>query len=128
MPLTVPHSRQETRVSCTAAAVRMILAFNGIERSESEIRQLIRTKSSGTHPVNLLHLQEWQIDVSLDEETITDLRSLLNAGIPVLVFVGTEYLSYWSEEAYSYMHTLVVVEWRLVVSCKSTTLVLMNIR
>ena len=27
MPLMVPHYRQETRVSCTAAAVRMILAF-----------------------------------------------------------------------------------------------------
>lgn len=37
------------------------------------------------------------------------LHSLLNDGIPLLVFVGTEYLSYRSEEAYPYMHTPVVV-------------------
>jgi len=87
----------------------MILAFHGIKRSESEIRRLIRTKSSGTHPVNLLHLQEWHVDVSLDEGSVPDLQALLNDGIPPLVFVGTEYLGYWSEEAYSYMHTLVIV-------------------
>jgi ABC-type bacteriocin/lantibiotic exporter with double-glycine peptidase domain len=87
----------------------MILAFHGIKRPEAEIRRLIRTKSSGTHPVNLLHLQEWCVDVSLDEGSVSDLQALLNDGIPPLVFVGTEYLGYWSEEAYSYMHTLVIV-------------------
>lgn len=109
MLLTVPHFRQETRVSCTAAAVRMILAFYGIERSEAEIRHLTRTRFSGSHPVNLLHLEEWNVEVVLDEGSVPVLRFLLDDGIPPLVFVGTEYLSYWLGEAYPYMHTLVVV-------------------
>lgn len=46
------HFQQELNYSCGAAAVRQVLSFFGIQKSESEIRKSVKTNCKGTHSCN----------------------------------------------------------------------------
>jgi ABC-type bacteriocin/lantibiotic exporter with double-glycine peptidase domain len=48
--LSVPHFKQEQGGSCTAACVRMVLAYYGRTHSEDELRQLLGTGPRGPRP------------------------------------------------------------------------------
>lgn len=48
--MRVPHLEQELDYSCLAACVRMVLAFYGCERTEAELRALLKTRPGGTSP------------------------------------------------------------------------------
>jgi Peptidase C39 family len=51
--LSVPHYKQEQGASCTAACVRMVLAYYGRTHSEDELRQLLGTGPRGTPARNV---------------------------------------------------------------------------
>ena len=50
----VSHHKQELPYSCLPACVRMVLAFYGLQRSESELRALLKTRPGGTSPAHVM--------------------------------------------------------------------------
>ncbi|MBI1918599.1 MAG: peptidase C39 family protein [Planctomycetes bacterium] len=96
--LNVPHYKQEFNYSCMAACVRMVLAHQGRSLSEAELRQLLNTQPSGTTPRNLTALGPLGLDVQLAVSNLSQLRDMLAAGLPPLVFVDTGPLEYWQTD------------------------------
>jgi ABC-type bacteriocin/lantibiotic exporter with double-glycine peptidase domain len=94
--LNVPHFKQEQGGSCTAACVRMVLAYYGRTHSEDELRQLLGTRPRGTPARNVGHLASVGFDVEFRFSTAAELAAALSAGTPPLVFLDTGPLDYWS--------------------------------
>lgn len=111
--LLVPHFFQtdpQGRNSCVPAAVRMVLAFQGIQIGEETLCDLLETKLHGTPALNVLLLNDRlpQCSVKAESSTVDDLLRSLHAGIPPITFVRTSLLPYWQGK--DVMHALVVVE------------------
>ena len=90
--LNVPHFRQEQGASCTAACVRMVLAYYGRTHSEDELRQLLGTGPRGTPARNVEHLASLGLDVEVKFANTAELATALLAGTPPLVFLETGFL------------------------------------
>jgi len=54
--LKIPHYQQEFESSCLAACVRMILEYSGKSLLEKDLRKLLKTKPTGTSPINIHHI------------------------------------------------------------------------
>jgi len=105
--IPVPHLQQELDYSCVPACVRMVLAFHGTQVSESQLRALFKTRPGGTSIANvLLQLPELGHTASVYSASLFELEQLVEAQVPCIVQVWTEYISYWRE---TWMHDLVVV-------------------
>ncbi len=104
--LNVPHYKQEYHYSCVAACARMVLAHLGSQRTEAELREQLGTKESGTRVGNLTSLETWGIDVSLRESNLSQLRDAVALDTPVMVFLETGPLDYWTLDV---AHVVVVV-------------------
>ena len=107
------HHQQEHSASCLAACVVMVLSRWQVEIAEMEVRRIIKTKPySGTHPVNLLHLSELDFFAWPSEGTTDNLRQQVSSGVPVIAFLWTGALQYWTQrEGVDYLHAVVVVGW-----------------
>ncbi len=106
--MNVPHFEQEFDYSCLPACVRMVLAFYNDELTESELRILLKTRPSGTSPVQLMwRLPELGYDAYVQSGSQKILQDSLAANRPVIVHVWTEPLPHWQEGT---THALVVVE------------------
>ncbi len=53
MILPVPHFLQEQQTTCVPAAVRMVLAYWGIEIAELELSAFLESQKSGTGVINI---------------------------------------------------------------------------
>lgn len=104
--LNVPHFQQEFDYSCVAASVRMVLAHHGNVRSEADLRALLDTQPTGTRAGNLMRLSDSSFEVFLRSSNLTELQKTLAANQPVLVFLQTGSLEYWSMDIF---HTAVLV-------------------
>jgi ABC-type bacteriocin/lantibiotic exporter with double-glycine peptidase domain len=105
--IPVPHLPQELDYSCTPACVRMVLAFYGQQVTESQLRALFKARPSGASLVNvLLRLPELGYTASVYSASLFELERNIEKGIPCIVQVWTEHLSYWQS---AWMHDLVVV-------------------
>ena len=70
--MNVPHIQQEREYSCLPACVRMVLAFYDEQRSEDELRRLLRTRVTGTSPANLmLNLPDIGFDAAVFNGSMT---------------------------------------------------------
>lgn len=94
--LSVPHFKQEHGFSCTAACVRMVLAYYGHTHSEDELRQLLGTGPRGTPARNIRHVAALGFDVEVRFSTLAELATALLAGTPPIVYLDTGSLDYWS--------------------------------
>ena len=104
--MNVPHFEQELNYSCLAACTRMVLAFFGAEHAETELRALLKTRSGGTSPVNLmLRLPTLGFIADVRTGSQSDLRQQVEAGRPCIVHVWTSPLPHWNIGA---IHALVV--------------------
>lgn len=105
--IPVPHLLQELDYSCVAACARMVLAFYGYQVAESQLRALFKTRPSGTSLANvLLRLPELGYTASVYSASLFELERNIEKGIPCIVQVWTEHLSYWQS---AWMHNVVVV-------------------
>lgn len=89
----------------------MILARLGQDLAEAELRALLKTRpSTGTHPINFRNLETLGVEVVWPyPATLADVRRLVEAGIPVVVFLWTAALKYWPPAGgIDYLHTAVV--------------------
>lgn len=104
--LDVPHYKQEFPYSCVAACARMMLAHLGCQKTEDELRQLLETKESGTRAGNIMKLATLGFDVALAAANLSQLRDAFVAGNPVMIFLETGPLDYWTLDA---AHVVVAV-------------------
>src|SRR5262245_49975859 len=107
--LNVPHYKQEQGASCTAACVRMVLAFHGRTHSEGEIRQLLGTGPRGTPARNTERLTTLGFEVEVKFSNTVELTAALLAGTPPLVYLETGFLDHWSIDC-SHVAVLVGME------------------
>jgi ABC-type bacteriocin/lantibiotic exporter with double-glycine peptidase domain len=85
----------------------MVLAFYGQPVTESQLRALFKTHPSATSLANvLLRLPELGFYASVISASFFDLERNMENGVPCIVQVWTEHLSYWHD---LWMHDLVVV-------------------
>ena len=110
LPLKVPYYQQEQNNSCLPACVRMVLAFLGIEKSEQDIRRLLKIKPAGTNPLNVTCLKYWEVEAVSSFSTLDELQIYVIQERPVIVLLWTGELNYWDSEKYlDYLHTVVVI-------------------
>ena len=102
-----PHCRQEKSYTCVPASVRMMLAFHGIERTESYLARILKTKFYGTNVHNIKFIEDERIGlkVSIRLFSLDELKRTLSQNQPCIVPLRTKCLSYFP---YDCLHTLVV--------------------
>jgi predicted double-glycine peptidase len=87
----------------------MVLAFQGIDRSQKALaRQLLIKPSIGAPARYIQKLASKAITVTVEEGSLEQLQTWLSSGIPVIAFVQVGELSYWEGE--SFQHAVVVIE------------------
>jgi ABC-type bacteriocin/lantibiotic exporter with double-glycine peptidase domain len=112
--IIVPHFSQEKAKTCLPASIRMVLAYLGIQRSESEIAALMQSSSEGTSVMNVTFISKWGLEVWSGTLTPPTLKTYINQSIPVIVVVNllsldSSFESLASDENGERNHTLVVV-------------------
>ncbi len=107
--LNVPHFKQEQGSSCTAACVRMALAYHGRVHSEDEIRQLLQTGPRGTPARNVAYVASLGFEVEVKFSNAAELAAALLTGTPPIVYLDTGSLDYWSVDC-SHVAVLVGME------------------
>lgn len=104
--LSIPHFQQSADGYCLSACARMVLAYLGIKRSEAQVRKALGAEAWGTPTFAIQRLASAKLEIIYREWSIAELLSTLTAGQPVIVFVRTGFLGYYSED---FAHALVVV-------------------
>jgi ABC-type bacteriocin/lantibiotic exporter with double-glycine peptidase domain len=103
--LPVPHRPQLSDGDCLAACAAMTLAYWGQNSSYQELVERLEIRSYGAPARNILHLASADLRVTYSQSDPAGLERLLAGGQPVIVFVRTTELPYWS---YGTDHALVV--------------------
>jgi ABC-type bacteriocin/lantibiotic exporter with double-glycine peptidase domain len=104
--LNVPHFQQELEYSCVATCVRMVLAHYGDVRSEADLRTLLDTQPTGTRAGNVMRPSGPAFEVYLRPSNLAELQAVLTDNQPVIVFLKTGGLDYWSMDIF---HTAVLI-------------------
>lgn len=104
--LPVPHFEQSRDGTCLPACVRMVLAYQGDDRTEAEIAALLGTKAYGTPISRVTRLRDWGYLGDIASLSQQELTLHLDRNTPVIVRVWTGFLSHWSQDT---SHVVVVV-------------------
>ena len=106
MRLPVPHLKQAQQADCLAACAAMVPAYLGQPADYRRLLTLLGIGSYGAPRRNIARLSRWGLDVVYREANFSLLLDALRQGDPVIVFVDTGELSYWTEVT---NHAVVVV-------------------
>lgn len=105
--LAVPHHRQSGPSDCLAACAAMVLGYLGKTAPYGKLLSLLKIGPIGAPRRNILNLARLRgVSVVYREATLSILTQYLQAGVPVIVFVDTGELAYWSSTT---NHAVVVV-------------------
>jgi hypothetical protein len=75
----------------------MVLAFFGQQRTEAELRTLMKTDARGTPVRRLTELTNLGFDVDFPTTDIAGLSAYLTSGLPPIALLSTAALAYWSQ-------------------------------
>ena len=106
--LSVPHRQQLSDGDCLAACASMVLAYWQRDIDYSALLQLLNIKAHGARANNILrlaHASQLRVQVAYSATDLTGLMDLVLAGQPVIAFLRTGQLPYWT---YSTDHAVVV--------------------
>lgn len=106
MRLPVPHLKQAQQADCLAACAAMVLAYLDQPADYRRLLALLDIRSYGAPRRNIVRLSRWGVDVLYHEASFSLLVDALQRGDPVIAFVDTGELSYWSAAT---NHAIVVV-------------------
>lgn len=106
MLLPVPHHKQMEESDCLAACAAMALAYIGQPVPYRQLLTVLDVGPVGAPRRNIVRLTSSLIDVAYREANIPLLAEIVQHGLPVIVFVDTGELPYWS---YATSHAVVVV-------------------
>jgi ABC-type bacteriocin/lantibiotic exporter with double-glycine peptidase domain len=104
--LSVPHHRQSHDGACLPTCVLMVLSYFGFDATETQLAQLMRTRSIGTPARNVRYLNTLGFNTNFGPTTLSQLHENLLNGLPSIVFVSTDALPYHDEAGF---HAVVVV-------------------
>lgn len=105
--LTVPHFIQTGPSDCLAACAAMVLAYHGKVTSYAKLIDLLKIGPIGAPRRNILNLSRLRgLEVIYREATLPIAAQYLQVGLPVIVFVDTGELGYWSSTT---NHALVII-------------------
>jgi len=104
--LAVPHLLQRSDGDCLAACAAMMLAYLNRAMDYAELLSLLRIKPHGAPAGNIRLLASLNLNVVYSKTDMVGLEAMLQQGHPVIVFVRTGELPYWT---YSTNHALLVV-------------------
>lgn len=86
----------------------MVLAYQGMARSQSTIARQLKTEATlGTPARNVQRLSSNKITVVHEAGSLEQIQRWLESNIPVITSVQAEELSYWEGE--SFQHAVVIV-------------------
>lgn len=106
-PLAVPHQMQAGPSDCLAACAAMVLDYFGKTTSYAKLLHLLGIGPIGAPRRNILNLSRLRgVTVAYREATLPIAAQYLQAGLPVIAFVDTGELDYWSSTT---NHALVLV-------------------
>jgi ABC-type bacteriocin/lantibiotic exporter with double-glycine peptidase domain len=94
--LNVPHRSQTQQADCLAACAAMVLSHFEITVPYNRLLSLLNIGKIGAPRRNILNLTQLGINVIYREATLSILAEYLQAGIPVIAFVDTNELPYWT--------------------------------
>ena len=103
--LPVLHQQQRQQTDCLAACAGMILDYLYVPYTYDRLLRLLRVGSMGAQFSNLYQLESWGVSVLLEHGELPTLRAHLEVGLPVIAFVNTGNLAYWS---YPTNHAVVI--------------------
>lgn len=106
MLLPIPQRRQLSQADCLAACAAMILDYLGKPAEYERLLALLDIGPIGAPRRNIVRLARLGVDVVYREATPPILIELLRTGTPVIAFVDTAELPYWSSAT---NHAVVVV-------------------
>ncbi len=95
-PLPLPLRKQAQSSDCLAACAAMVLAYLGQPAAYSTLLTLLRIGPLGTPRRNIQRLTQLGVEVIYREATLPLVADYLAAGQPVIAFVDTTELAYWS--------------------------------
>jgi ABC-type bacteriocin/lantibiotic exporter with double-glycine peptidase domain len=104
--LPVPHQQQQSDGDCLAACAAMVLNYLNSSIDYTELQRLLKIKPYGAPASNIRLLVQLNLSVTYSVTDMTGIESMLEQGHPVIVFVRTSELPYWS---YGTDHALLVV-------------------
>jgi ABC-type bacteriocin/lantibiotic exporter with double-glycine peptidase domain len=102
----VPHQHQQSDGDCLAACAAMALAHLGHAIDYPQLLKLLKIKSYGAPAGNIRLLENLGLTVVYSKTDLVGLEAMLQEGHPVIVFVRTGELPYWT---YSTDHALLAV-------------------
>ena len=73
-----------------AVCVRMVLEYFGKKLSEEDLRKLLKSKPTGTSPINILQITSLGLDVNLFQSSNHEIMNFLQQNIPPIVFIWRE--------------------------------------
>ena len=88
--LKIPHYHQEFESSCLAACVRMVLEYSGRNLLEKDLRKILKSKPTGTSPINIYNISSLGFEVGLFQSSIQEILNLLQENIPPIAFIWRE--------------------------------------
>lgn len=104
--LAVPHLRQRDESDCLPACAQMVFVHLGHDVPYERLLQVLGTRVFGTPAENILRLDQFGVRVTLEELSLPQMLEHLHQGRPIIAFVRTADLPYWSLEV---DHAVVVV-------------------
>jgi len=104
--LPIPYQPQQSDGDCLAACAAMALAYLGQPIDYAQLLQLLEIKPYGAPAGNICRLARLNLKVAYSQTDMSGLVSMLQDSWPVIVFVNTKELPYWSHGT---DHALLVV-------------------
>jgi len=84
----------------------MVLAYLGIERAEAKVSRVLGAQEYGTPSFAIQRLADLGVQVTYRQWPLPELMTTLTSKQPVIVFVRTGFLGYWTEDV---AHAVVIV-------------------
>ena len=91
--LPVSHIRQRQTADCLAACAAMVLDDRRVSYRYTALLQLLHIRDYGTAFSSLLRSEQPDLRVDVQVGDLTQLRTNLHNGVPVIVFLNTGMLS-----------------------------------
>ena len=104
--LSVPHQNQQSDGDCLAACAAMILMHLGHTTDYPQLLNVLKIEPYGAPASNIRLLESLGVNDVYSKTDLAGLQAMLQEGHPVIVFVRTGELPYWT---YSVDHALLVV-------------------
>jgi len=95
--LYVPHKRQAQEAGCLAACAQAVLAYLGVEQTQSSLNRLFGLTAIGTPFRNIQRLTSLGVSVRLQRGDESALRNAIDHNQPPILFVKTGDLPYWHD-------------------------------